>query len=82
MVKFETGVTNAQKTAIAKIVKESLPTTRKRRSTCAEKTACYADCWVPIVGVACLTCDEINCDRRRSVTFPDPSNVMIGFETG
>jgi hypothetical protein len=74
-IKFDKGLSEKQRDAILDVllgITKDGKTRSNTRATCSDgspepgscgsKTACYAaSCWVPIIGVACLACNAINC---------------------
>ena len=71
-IQFQDGLADSEKAAITRVIDNSH--SELRGSSCAAKTACYAStCWIPFVGIACLACDKINCDRRLDFATEVPA---------
>ena len=79
-IQFEDGLTDSEKAAIARVIDNSH--SELRGSSCLAKTACFAStCWIPFVGIACLACEAIKCDRRLDLVTEVPAPRQLGSDT-
>ena len=70
-MQFEAGLTPEQQVRVAELVNSSGDTVQafsRRGAACPRRDACKAvACHFPFVGLACLACQAVPCNRRRDV---------------